>query len=175
MKGSGVVPLVYNRALARTLTVLSSAAIIILLARLTQQARSLPERDRAFGAAVIAALLVSPVTWEHGFLLLLLPFGIFWAGTLAGSSHRGVLVLLAAVLMILNPATFYRLWLLGDVHAGERAFCTAAQVVSILSVQCYALLTLFAMGLRRTLAAEPAAGGEPIISDVQVAKRRRAA
>jgi hypothetical protein len=173
-KGSGVVPLVYNPTLARMLVVVSCGAVIVLLARAIQQARSLAERDGAFGAAVVVVLLVTPVTWEHGFVLLLLPFAISWAGSPTGSLQRRLLILLAIVLMVLNPATFYRLWLFGDLPPGRRAFCSAAQVIAILSVQCYALLALFVMAMRSSTLARPATVGQPIVLRFEPTGQRRA-
>jgi hypothetical protein len=173
-KGNGIVPLVYNPALAHVLVVVSCSAVLFLVARATRQAQSLAERDGAFAAAVAAALLVTPVTWEHGFLLLLLPFAIFWAGSIAGSPRRLFLILLAFVLMILNPATFYRLWLFGDSPAGKRVFCSAAQVIVILSVQCYALLSLFVIAVRCSAARAPAVAGQPAILAARGSQRRAA-
>ncbi|HMF14621.1 MAG TPA: glycosyltransferase family 87 protein, partial [Gemmataceae bacterium] len=53
-KGNGIVPLVYNPALAHVLVVISCSAVIFLVARATRQARSVAERDGAFAAAVAA-------------------------------------------------------------------------------------------------------------------------
>jgi hypothetical protein len=99
--------------------------------------------------------------------LLLLPFAVLWNATPAGSMERPVLILTSVVLMIVNPATFYRLWSIGQLTSGTRVFCSPAQVIAILSVQCYALVGLFVMSVRRGAVAEPATAAKPMIQRME--------
>jgi hypothetical protein len=169
-KGSGVVPLVYNPTIARLLILASCGAVVIFVARTAQGAQTRDECDRSFAAAVAGMLLVTPVTWEHGFLLLMVPFAVSWATAPAGSFQRRILVLLVALLMLMNPATLYKLWILGDTRAEARAFCSAPQVLMILSVQCYALLAIFLIALKRGEVAQPA----PVILSIERAEKKAA-
>lgn len=174
-KGNGVVAWVHNPPLACGLIVVSCAAVIVLLARLAHRAWTRAECDRAFGAAVAGALLVTPVTWEHGFLLLLLPLAVFWAAAPLGSRQRRLLVLLAVILMVINPASFYQLWRIGNFQAGTRVFCSTPQVLVVLSVQCYALLAFFGMAVRQGMATQPATVAGPVILRMELRQRQAAA
>jgi hypothetical protein len=106
-------------------------------------------------------LLLAPVTWEHSFVLLILPVAIFWADSPAGSRQRRLLVLLSLVLLI-NPALFYPLCRTEGPPAGSRVFCSAPQVLVVLSLQCYALCSLFAVALWHGKAAQAAAGASTV-------------
>jgi hypothetical protein len=172
-KGSGVVPLVYSPLLARALIVLSCAVVIGLLAKQVTRAATRKHCDRSFAAAVVGMLLLAPVTWEHSFVLLILPIGIFWADSPAGSMQRRALVFLSVVLLI-NPALFYPLCRIDNLQPSSRAFCSTPHVLAVLSVQCYALISLFVIALRRGAAAQAEAAGEPRILSVESVQRRAA-
>jgi len=174
LKGSGVEPLVHSPTLAHALMILSSAFVVFLLIRLARRAECIGDRDRAFSAAVVGMLLVSPVTWEHGFLLLLLPLAVLWSALPAGSVQRRVLIMLFVVLLWVNPAFFYRQWQIGRSVGGPRVFCSAAEVLTLLSAQCYALVSLFVMTVRSGAIAKSATVAEPTVLKMDRVERRAA-
>src|SRR5262249_19572796 len=73
-----VVPLWPSKGAAWLGTFLSCSLIVMILALVVRRAKSLAERDLAFGLAVTAMLLVSPITWDHYLLLLLVPLAVTW-------------------------------------------------------------------------------------------------
>jgi hypothetical protein len=69
-------PLWHAPLLARLGALASCATLLALLARAGGRARSAQARDAAFSGAVVAMLLSSPITWNHAFVLLLLPVAV---------------------------------------------------------------------------------------------------
>jgi len=138
--GMPIEPLAYLPGLARAGWVASAGAVLLLLGRSVVRARDIPAGDRAFGLALVAMLLVSPLTWEHYFLLLLLPVLVVWthlpASTLARAGFLGVLAALSIDLVWL-----YRVFIPGGFPNGQAG---PLQTLTVLSLQCYALLGLFA-------------------------------
>jgi hypothetical protein len=130
-------------------TALCIGLIVALLAPVVWRARSRDEGDGAFALATTAMLLASPITWVDYFLLLLLPVVWLWL-RLAGGWPRWMLV---AVLVPLwtGPDVIYYVCLglnsekLANLFEGRTA--TPGQALTMLSVQFYALLALFAVGL----------------------------
>ena len=113
-------------------------------------ARSRDDEDRAFGLAVTAMLLVTPICWDHYFLLLLLPLAVCWRGIKPLDPVGWVFGLILAAIW-LDPAFVWRL------TGGEARVAGPGQNLTVLSYQFYALLTLFGVsvaGLRK-------AGGGP--------------
>lgn len=163
MKGSGVEPLVYSPTLAHGLMIASAVLVVFLLIRLSRRAEAPADRDRAFSATLVGMLLITPVTWEHGFLLLFLPLAVLWSALPGGSMQRRILIVLFVLLLFVNPAFFYRQWQIGWSTGGPRVFCSAAQVLTLLSVQCYALVSLFVITVRCRAAAQPETVAKPII------------
>jgi hypothetical protein len=171
-KGSGVIPLVSSPLLARGFIVASCATVIALLGRHAMRAQTRIQCDQSFAATVVGMLLLTPVTWEHSFLLLLLPMAIFWADSPAASMQRRVLVVLSVVLLV-NPAIFYPFCRIEGLSPTSRVFCSAPQVLVVLSVQCYALVSLLATVLWHGRAAREAIARPPA-PPVEYAKRRAA-
>jgi hypothetical protein len=173
-KGAGVEPLMYSPTLAYVLVLVSSTLVVYLLVRLAQQAGNQVERDRTFVAAVTGMLLLAPVTWEHGFLLLLLPLAVLWSAVSTGSTQRRLLVVLSVVLMLVKPAYFYRVWHIGEFTTGARLYCSAAHVLALLSAQCYALVGLFIMTVWPRGTAQTATSAAPTNFDAIKMERRAA-
>lgn len=76
--GWHVLPLWRAPSLARAATGLGAGLVLALLIPVAWRARRRAEGDRAFALAVTAMLLVSPITWDDYFLLLLLPVVWLW-------------------------------------------------------------------------------------------------
>jgi hypothetical protein len=131
-------PLWYSPALAQAGYWASAAAVTSLTALGVHRAQSRDEDDLAFGLAVAAMLLVSPIVWEHYFLLLLIPLAVLWvnikphdcAGWILGFVLLGVWV---SPLMV---------WLHSGV--GGRV-ARPLENLTLISYQFYALLALFAL------------------------------
>jgi hypothetical protein len=134
-------------ALARAGAWLCSGAVLAILSWHTVRARSQAEEDQAFGLAVTAMLLVSPITWDHYLVLLLLPLAIIWT-RLPPSGARPIHWLFVAPLAALWLDTD-QLWNYFLPGAYQQWVATPLQVMTILSIKCYALVGLFALGCCR--------------------------
>ncbi|MBO0697811.1 MAG: DUF2029 domain-containing protein, partial [Zavarzinella sp.] len=86
-------PVVRSHGIAVFGALLSAGAVTALLGWRSRAVTA----DRGFAAAVVAMLLVSPVTWEHAFLLLLLPIAVL-SGDVPPGKARAAFVLVLAVL-----------------------------------------------------------------------------
>ena len=98
------IPLVYMPALCKAMTLVSSLAVVGFVAWSTRAGRShnalppLRESDYSFAMAVTAMLLISPITWEHYFLILAVPLAILWLGMPQSPVHVVVFVAILAVI-----------------------------------------------------------------------------
>src|SRR5207247_2388919 len=70
---SSTIPLVQSRLLSQCLTLACNVTLVIFLCRAVLRARSRSECDLAFAMFAPAMILISPVAWDHYFVLLLLP------------------------------------------------------------------------------------------------------
>jgi hypothetical protein len=135
-------PLVANPALAMAMT---AAIIVILCAVLfvaTRRARTRREHDLTFGLAVVTLLLIAPLTWDHYFLLLLVPLAVLWKD-LRRLGNWQWLFLIALAALWLPPKSLLDLFLKPGENGGQIA--TPIQVLTLISYQCYGLLLLFAV------------------------------
>jgi hypothetical protein len=129
--------------LARAGTVVSCLVIVLVLARAIGKARTASECDDAFGLTLTAMLLVSPITWDHYFLLLLLPVTFLWLRLPRSAAARGLFLLLLAALCV-EPALLYNAFIPGGYGHGP---AMPWHTMTVLSLHCYALLGLFTFGL----------------------------
>lgn len=131
---------VMGRVLSWGLSFVVAAAV----ARISLQAATRDERDRAFALAIVAMLLISPITWPHYYLVLVLPLGLLWVRTTSKSSLWLTGVALALLWLPSNFAA--QIWF------GGKGVTTFNQLVhphlsmtedlGLVSVQHYALLGL---------------------------------
>jgi Glycosyltransferase family 87 len=143
-------PLWRSRLVARAGALICCSAVVALLVWVVRQSRSQPQRDRAFGLSLVAMLLVSPICWEHYFLLLLVPLTLLWVGLSRSAAARGLFLALSVALW-LSPDDVWRA-VIPVSMVGNRLVWTPAmpwQTVTVLSFQCYALLGLFAFLFRQ--------------------------
>jgi hypothetical protein len=98
-------------------------------------------------------LLVSPIAWDHYFLLLLLPAALL-ATTLPSHGARWYAFCSCLAVLWLTPELYYRL---AAFFRPAGAAASPWQTLTVLSVQTYALLGLFvlAAGCARDALAEP--------------------
>ena len=134
-------PLWYSPGLASVATWISSAIVVGVFAWTVRDKRSREDGDMAFALAVTTMLLISPITWEHYFLLLLAPLAIFW---LELPASKWIRLLFATIVMALwtSPAL---VWTVSGI--GGRV-ARPIDNVTIISYQFYALLALLALGVR---------------------------
>lgn len=143
-----VVPLWSSPMVARIGCLLAAAVVTLITARTILAARTQLQSDRAFGVTTTAMLLVSPVTWDHYFLMLVLPLALVWLWLPPQSSFRPLFLLVVAGLW-LNALTVGQAFV-PDGDPPREVF--PIHVVTLMSVQCYALVSLFALGLAATKA-----------------------
>jgi hypothetical protein len=142
-----VVPIWHSPAMARTGILVSCSAILAVLAWIVRRSKSLIEKDLAFGLAVTAMLLVSPITWDHYLLLLLAPIAVTWVRLPRSDAAR---IFFTAILIAFWswPLQIDNLIIPGGVSTG---LARPVHTLTILSYQCYALLALFALGVVESL------------------------
>lgn len=144
-KGSRIEPLAYAPSVAHGLAGVSCFVVLAIVAAASYRAGSPAKADLVYALSLVAMLLVSPVAWEHYFLLLLLPFALLWQTLTPYPFALGALVGILAI-MFLSP------W---DIHAlPERirgaeypTASTPLRTLTLLSLQFYALLALFGLML----------------------------
>lgn len=154
-----VVPLWQAPALAKLATAVSSLIVVLLTAQRCWRADTLAARDQAFGLCTIAMLLLSPITWDHYFLLLVLPLAILWQTTRPTAVNRGMLIAVVVLLGVIYPKWVWDATIPGDgelllTPGGIRSVALPWHALSVVAYQFYALLGLFAFAC---LAVRPAA------------------
>ncbi len=141
--GGSTEPLILSPPLALAGTLLCWGLVMALLAPVVWRAADRRQRDIAFGLTTIAMLLISPVTWEHYFLLLMVPLAVVWLELPATRLARWSLLLV--FLAMSQPIILICNWVIpGGFDTGV---ATPLHTVSLLSFQFYALVGLYAMGL----------------------------
>jgi hypothetical protein len=147
-----VTPWIRAPQLANILVWTSQAGVTALAAICCRQARARLQRDRALGLSVVAMLLVTPVTWEHYLILLLMPLSVEGvvprdrAARLAFYCSLGALwVPLGWFLIIPMSPNAAIIW---STHRYLLPPSRPWQSLVGLSVPTYALLILFYLGWR---------------------------
>jgi hypothetical protein len=138
-----VQPLWRSAAIARLGTIATCAPILMALAWIVRRAATRTEQDLAFGLALTAMLLVSPIVWDHYLLLLPIPITAIWRGLPRSCAAR---MLFAAILGAFwsSPALVQNLMIPGGF---ARGIADPLHTVTLLSYQCYALVALFGLGV----------------------------
>ncbi len=151
----GQAPSVALMGMICTLFVVTGALAVI-----ARQLRWAQDWDLLFALTVIGALLVSPITWDHYLLLLILPVAALWKRLPRGGMGREVVVLLLAVFWIeARMVMEHGLILLGadhSVNAYGQWLATPLETLTALSIPCYALIGLFVMALWIVRCSRPA-------------------
>lgn len=126
--------------LARVGALICSATLVALLAWVTRPASPRAAGDPGFALAMIAMLLVSPITWPHYLLILLVPIAVVWVRLPPTVAARTSFAIILAGFWMAPQ----RLWSIFKLN-GRAAMPFEALV--LLPYQCYALLGLFALGI----------------------------
>ena len=82
---------------------ISSAAIVAVLAWAVRRDTAGRKRDLTFSLAVTAMLLVSPIAWEHYLLLLLVPLAVVWFQLPASLLARMLFLVIVAAFWLGYP------------------------------------------------------------------------
>jgi alpha-1,2-mannosyltransferase len=137
-------PLWRSQPLAWSCALFLCAGVAILVAWLVHQAQSRPECDHAFGLALIGMLLVSPVAWDHYFLLLLLPLTLCWQ-QLPPRTWARVSIFAIVIALWLSPFDVWGVFLPLSLIQGRQVWGEASPLhtLTVLSFQLYGLLGLF--------------------------------
>jgi hypothetical protein len=135
-----IVPLWYNPKLAAILGLSSGVLVATVALRFALRARTRLDTDWAYAITTTGMLLAWPLTWDHGFLILLLPVLLLWSHRFILGRMRVVLVGILAALWVGEDWYWYAL-------TGTRWGTVAMpwQVATVLSVHLYALLALVAL------------------------------
>jgi hypothetical protein len=138
-------PLVHHPSLANFGAQVTNGLLIAAAGYAVYCNRLRPEARRSSLALLTAAMiLTSPVAWDHYFLLLLWPL-VRLGKDLRARSAAGIVFLAALFFLWLNPLVLY-------------AYpSTAARILVVTSWPFYALLAIFALGLRAVFARSTAA------------------
>lgn len=123
----------------------SSLVVLLLWGRAVMRSGSIPLSDLAFGLTLTTMLLISPITWDHYFVLLTLPLIQLWIGY-SGARRARILLLVLVACLLMNPLYYWRAWIPAAAGTGSGA----AQVwpLTVVSLQCFALIGVYVLGLR---------------------------
>src|SRR5947209_20367650 len=99
-------------------------------------------------------LLVSPISWDHYFVLLFLSLVLLWRELPAGGAGRRVFWVLVA-LVWLTPMAYWQPLIGATMSDWMTRTALPWQTATALSVQCYALLGVFAFGLATASGTSP--------------------
>ncbi len=149
--------------LATVMTLGTLAVVLGAVARKCWIARTHADTDAAFALAVVGMLLVSPVTWDHYFVLLLLPLAIAGRSVRARTASRAVYLTAAGLIWL--PTIRLSMALCPGAYAAATA--TPLHTLAVLSLPCYALVALFAVlaaPRAPSATAQPTASWTPAIS-----------
>jgi len=133
-------PLLYSPILFEALSLISSAAVLGIVACVVRRDATGRRSDLTFALSVTAMLLVSPICWEHYLLLLLVPLAVVWLELPASLLARTLFLVIIAAFWLGYPLV----WTVFNFN-GRTA--TWVDSLGALSYQFYALLAFFALVL----------------------------
>jgi alpha-1,2-mannosyltransferase len=137
-----VEPLWRSAAAARAGILFSWAAVVAILAWSVQRAKTGLQIDHAFGVAVTGMLLLSPITWDYGFLLLLVPLAVLVVDPPVSEPAKLILVAALAALWLWQKP-LCEITVPGGISGG---IARPVHTLTVLSYPCYALVALAAAG-----------------------------
>lgn len=137
-----VEPLVSTPALAGAATLATIAIVLLAWAPAVWSARDTQTTDRAYALSLTVMLLVSPICWDHYFLLLLLPVTLAWRARPDGARPAVLLTVLLALIWT-NPL---RIWSVGlpDPSTGTPwRIAAPLPLVTLIAYPTFVLLGVF--------------------------------
>jgi hypothetical protein len=134
-----VVPLLRSPLTARLASAFACAGILALWAPIVWRAKNQREKDLAYGLTICTMLLISPITWDHYFLLLLVPLAILWVRLPKSAGARSAF-LLVVLLLCLPPASLWN----AVIPGGRAGIARPAHSITVLAYGTYALIAVLA-------------------------------
>jgi len=134
-------PVARSPLLARSATLLTCTVILITLWWAVRRARTRTALDVSFGLNMTGMLLVSPVTWDHYLLLMLVPLATVWT-QLSQSPGWRILFLAIVAAFWTWPYMVFDATIPGGITGG---IAKPVHTLTIGSYQCYALIALFVL------------------------------
>jgi hypothetical protein len=141
---SGFIPLYQSRTIQRIADGVTYLAALVFLSWITRKTRNCGDRDGLFPLTLTLALLLTPVTWNHSFLLLLLPIAWLYSKLQPFKGSFFVLTVCTAVLY-LPQWTIWRLILPGQFRDGTFGIIRPIDTLTGLSLQLFAVITLLVL------------------------------
>jgi hypothetical protein len=138
------VALADSPSLARAGFLLSALFVILTCFWATWTSCHITEHDSIYGLSIIAMLLVSPVSWDHYFMLLLLPMVLVGLNLPRKPIFRWSFFICSAVLWI-GPDWYW--YAIIGTRSPYVVAATPFQTLTALSFQCYALICLFILAV----------------------------
>lgn len=144
-------PIVVWPQLSRVIWLVLSFGSIAILCRLTARVQSQPNHDLTFSVWISLMLIISPITWDHYFLLAVLPLLALWKHSgISAPSPKVFLVCATLLLVVVSPYTVWRFSVPGYARFGMTpAIGTPLRLMTLISVQFYMVVALFAFSCRR--------------------------
>ena len=145
-----VVPLWRAPTIASLLAILSCIAVTAWTVRAVSRVSRRDTSDLAFSLCVIAMLIVSPITWDHYSVLLILPLIIAWQAERESPIARGILATILVLLLTISPYWIWHARGLGSTDVRLVPFpAEPVYVLTIISYPFYALLGFYLLVLKR--------------------------
>ena len=143
-------PLIHWPQVARAAWLAISIFGVALTWRATARERSPQSHDLIFSVWVGLMLLVSPITWDHYFLLAVLPLVALWKhSNIDLPSPKVFLVCATLLLVVLSPYTVWKFIVPGFAKFGMTpAVATPLRLMTVISFQFYTATALFGFSLR---------------------------
>jgi hypothetical protein len=169
VSGSATAPLVRRPMLAFACTGVSVLLVLATVAVVIRKASTRTDRDHAFAVCLSAMLLVTPIVWDHAFLLLLLPIALLWK-SLPPSGPLRWWFRFCLVIVWVKAAFWWTIFLSTGRVKGMRPTVATWQILTGVSLQTYALIGLFVLGI---VAARAGDVLSPIAEKPKMVGRRR--
>ena len=142
-----VEPLYRSAAAARVAILASWLGVLAVLTASVRRAQTRVQFDHAFGVATTGMLLLSPITWDYAFLLLLVPATLLWVDPPRSEAGKLLLILALAGLWFWQKP-LCSLMIPGGVSQGV---AQPLHTVTVISYPCYSLVVLLLLGASRAV------------------------
>jgi hypothetical protein len=144
-------PLIRWPQFAQTIWLALSLIGVVLTWRATARDRSPQSHDLMLSLWIGLMLLISPITWDHYFLLAVLPLIALWKHNAVGlPTPKLFLVCATLLLVVLSPYTLWKFVIPGYAKFGMvPAVATPLRLLTLVSFQFYTATALFAFSLQR--------------------------
>jgi hypothetical protein len=131
-----VIPVWRAPRLARTLAAVSGVVATAFAFRAVWKSRETAERDVAFAQCIVTMLLVSPITWDHYFVLLWLPIGIAWRAFRGQWMAQSAVLMCTVLLVTVGPSWIEKVAIPAGIRPGLSP-ASPRYVLGAISVQFY--------------------------------------